>query len=237
MNEIALAAWPTAQSMDGEAVAYGPLGPDEAGARLLGPLDAKRVLVLGAAGATVVALAKAGARLTVAEPDEDVIRASQQACEANGVTAEHLHGSLGELAAVRADSIDLAVGIYSLNGTAELSRVLRQVHRVLRPDQPLVASLPHPALDMLDDAEQPGLANSYGDDRPRSWEHDTVTGSHHSRSLEQLFTELSRASLRVDTVLESTADRIPDGSNRSFWRPAMASVPNTLVLRARKLGV
>ena len=59
------------------------------------------------------------------------------------------HGDLHELAWLRADGIDMALSAYGLATVTDLPRVLRQVHRVLRQEAPLVLSLPHPAIEMV----------------------------------------------------------------------------------------
>ena len=59
------------------------------------------------------------------------------------------HGDLHELAWLRADGIDMALSAYGLASVTDLPRVLRQVHRVLRQEAPLVLSLPHPAIEMV----------------------------------------------------------------------------------------
>ena len=80
------------------------------------------------------------------------------------------HGPLAELAFVRADTIDAALSTYGLATVADLDRVFRQVHRVLRTDRPFVFSLPHPAFVMLDPAGgEPVLRRPWWDTSPVTW--------------------------------------------------------------------
>ena len=164
--------------MSGE-LSYGTGAPDESELRLLGPFAAKRVLVLGChAPAWPAALAREEAKVVAVDPDATRLDAAKRALDAAGVRAE-LHGvDLADLAFVRADTIDAAVAVGSLGAVADLGRVFRQVHRVLRPQSPLVLSLPHPAAALEEG------------------------GSWFDRSLEEIVTALVRSSFAVDALLE-----------------------------------
>jgi hypothetical protein len=55
------------------------------------------------------------------------------------------------------------------------------------------------------------------------------------RSFAALLSSLGRASFRVYTVLEPEPS--PTGPRSSGWTPAMAHLPATLIVRARKQGL
>jgi len=160
---------------------------------------------------------------------------TRERAEREGVRVETHHGPLAELAFVRADTIDAALSTYGLATVADLDRVFRQVHRVLRTDRPFVFSLPHPAFVMLDPAGgEPLLRRAWWDTSPVTWSMG-ATGDEPDRAitLGMLFSALGRAGFAVDTVLEPSADRSDAGD---AWSDAMLWVPPTLVVRARKLG-
>jgi hypothetical protein len=97
-----------------------------------------------------------------------------------------------------------------------------------------VLSFPHPAFAMID-AEDPELKvhRSYWETMPIS-----ADGEHPAdvpRTIAGIFTSLSRANFRIDTVLEPEPTKGDPRSPR--WTEAMATVPATLVIRARKLGI
>jgi SAM-dependent methyltransferase len=117
---------------------------------------------------------------------------------------------LADLAFLRADTIAAAFAEGTLARVEDTDRVFRQVHRVLLPDGPLVITIPHPAAVVLDDGRP------YFDRSP------LPDGRFH-RTIGDLFTSLVRAGFRVDTVIEP----VPDPP---------ASLPRTLVVRARKVG-
>jgi hypothetical protein len=137
---------------------------------------------------------------TLRRPD----RRAREACEREDVKVELHHAPLAELAFVRADTIDACISVYGLATVEDVDRVFRQVHRVLRPELPLVVSLPHPAFAMVDPTEADlRIRRSY-------WESAAVTAvgdewaprADVPRTIAQLFTSLHRANFRIDTVLE-----------------------------------
>jgi len=193
-------------------LSYGPNVPHDGELRLCGDVSAKRVIELGIAPeVNAMALARAGAKAIAVDADPVRIAAGRAAAEAEGVRVEFHLGELGDLGFATSASIDLVVAAGSLHEIEDLSRVLRQVHRVLRPEAPFVVTLPHPITAMLDDTGRT-LERPYGQVP--------------SRTVSDLFTALSRANFRVDVMQEL----FPVGR-------LDAMVPAVLVLRARKLGV
>ncbi|MFN0091987.1 MAG: class I SAM-dependent methyltransferase [Acidimicrobiales bacterium] len=226
-----LAAFPLGDDAPG-AIRYGPAGGDEAALRLLGALDGRRVLVLGCGGGgAAVTLARAGARVIAVDAGAEAVAEAQRVCASAGVKVELAQRDLAELAFVRADSIDVALCIYAIAGVRDLARLFRQVHRVLRQGSGFVFSLPHPALSFLDDAG--AVVRPYWGNEPRPWTLGERRGVDYGYTASELFTALSRANFRVDALLEPPP--APDAAG-PYLRPIFASVPSTLVLRARKVG-
>lgn len=241
---------PTAAAPDGlalptDVVTYGPGLPTEAELRLLGSLEGKRVLDLGCgAGHASVAFARAGAKVIAVDPSPEQLGHAREAADAAEVRIELQQAGSAELAFVRADSIDLVWSAYALAETPDLDRVFRQVHRVLRHEAPIVFTLPHPAFTMLvagaDSLEgatgaAPTPRRSYHESSPYTVDRggDRVTDS--PRTISTVFTSLARANFRVDHLLEPSADR--DDTPDDAWDEAIAWVPPTLIVRARKQGV
>jgi SAM-dependent methyltransferase len=217
---------------------YGPDMPTEADLKLLGDLRGKRVVELGCGGAQCsIAFAKQGATAIGVDNSAEQLAYARRLCATEEVRVELRHADMAELAFLRADSTDLAFSSWSFQFVEDLNRVFRQVHRVLKVGAPLVFSLPHPAYRLVDAgggaAESAGAA-SYFDKAPAGYERAGISFTAYPRTLGDLYMGLTRASYRVDLILEPEPLR---GAPRGpFWRPAMERAPRALIVRARKEG-
>ncbi len=228
-------AAPTGADLPDDAVTYGPDIPGEPSLRLLGDLSGKRVLDLGCgAGSNAIAMARAGARVIAVDEDPDQIGAARRAIDAADVKVELHQAPLAELAFLRAETIDAAISVHSLVTVADVGRVFRQLHRVLRQEHSFVLSVPHPTFALLDpDGPDPlQIRRSAFDEQP--YGPDDARHGTHVRSTGTLFTELGRAGFRVDHVLEPALTGSGGGAH---WARVMRGVPATLILRARKEGI
>ena len=183
---------------------------DEA-VRLLGNQSGKRVLELGCSDAgTAVALAGKGAHVIAVVGEQRRLEQAREEVERAEVKVELHHGDLADLAFIRADTVDAAYSDGALRDVDDIDRVFRNVHRVLKTDSPLVVSLPHPTMELIDEDADPALLirRSYFD------------RSDNRRTVGDLFSSLARAQFSVDQLLE------PEGG----------TLPQTLILRGRKLG-
>ena len=171
--------------------------------RLLGPLDGRRLLELGWSGRAAELAAK-GAHVIVVGAGDAAVGPFPSGVEVRPT-------DMADLAFLRADTVSATFADGTLARVEDLDRVFRQVHRVLQPEGPFAISLPPPAAVVLDE-ERP-----YFDRAP------LADGRFH-RTLGDLFTSLTRAGFRVDTIVEPEPD-------------PPASLPRTLVLRARKVGI
>ena len=188
-------------------ITYAPGVPTEAELRLCGDVAGRRVIELGG-GQNAVALAHQGARVMVVDPSAEQVAAGRQAAEAADVRIEFHQSDLADLGFATSGSVELVLSTTALGDVDDVSRVFRQVHRVLKPGQPFVVAVPHPLTAALEGGEVV-LRRAYGTPPAR-----TVSG---------YFTALQRANFDVDVLLEPV--------------PAGAMVPAALILRARKLGV
>jgi SAM-dependent methyltransferase len=229
--------WPAAADLPTDTILWGPDIPTEAELRLLGHVEGKRILELGCgAGNASIALAMQGARLIAVEESGVQLGHARRQAEAAGVKIEWHQGDLAELAFLRADTVDAAFSVYTLDAVGDIDRVFRQVHRVLRPESPLIVSLPHPGYRVLDPAgAPPTFRRRYLDRTPVRWRSGKRTGHDHPRPVSDLLTSLSRASFRLDTMLEPAP--AGDRAATDLRAPAMEWMPSTLIVRARKEGI
>ena len=112
----------------------------------------KRVIELGG-GSNAVSLARLGARVLVVEPSPEEVTRGRREAEAADVRIEFHESDLADLGFATSGSVDLVISTGSLGHVDDISRVFRQVHRVLRQRQPFVLSLPHPLTAALEGGE------------------------------------------------------------------------------------
>ena len=197
------------------------LGPGDVrglGRRLLGEFNGRRILELGAGRAhTAIAMAAAGARVVAIDPNAKELAKARIAIEAAEVAVELHEAEPFELAFLHADIFDAVVAVHSLAAAPNLGRVFRQVHRVLKPDRPLVFTLPHPISLMTDPDDQSQITSGYAESGH------VGRGMYltHRHTISEVFTLLTRSNFHVDTLLEPTGD---------------GPLPASVVFRARKLG-
>ncbi|MGH9118819.1 MAG: class I SAM-dependent methyltransferase [Acidimicrobiales bacterium] len=221
-------AGPVADDVDLRAVEYGPEIANEAELRLLGHLAGKRVVVLGSGGgAAAVTLAKAGTKVIAVDPSDEQLGYTRRLADREEVKVEQHHGDLAALAFLRADTVDAVLCVYVLGGVPDVDRVFRQVHRILRTEAPFVVSLPHPAYRTIDPSSEPPLLT-------RSYFARGAVGDDAPHTISDLVTGLIRANFRIDTLLEPAPSTT--AAHGPLWTSAMAWLPSTLIIRARKQG-
>lgn len=228
--------YPAGSAFDPSAVRLGPGLTDDSIDRLVGSGEGRRILELGCGdGSNAIALAKQGARVIVVDSSAARLAQARTHADANDVRIEFHHGDLADLAFVRADQIDLCLAVYSLAEVADVSRVFRQVHRVLRTEAPFVISLPHP-LELMAEGDPDGDGVRV---KRSAFDHGRVAVPGGSSTIEahritDIFTALTRSNFRVDALLEPPMDPAAEGG---FANPVHEWVPATVIIRGRKQGI
>jgi len=202
---------------------YSPGAPTERELRLVGGVAGKRVLDLGCGrGGAAIAFAKQGAVVIAVDGSRDRLEQARARAAADEVKVEFREGDLADLAFLRADSVDVVYSADAVGEVDDMARVFRQVERVLRPHAPFVFTYEHPmGLCVGTDGV---VVRSYFDPGPTIEVRGDTSVPLFTRPLSEVFTSLTRAGLRTDTILEPRADG-----------PG-ARVPSTVVWRARKAG-
>lgn len=199
-------------------VSYGATVANDSELRLCGDVQGKRVLELGiGTPSNAVTFAMQGARSMAVDLSAEKIALLRREAEQAEVTVQCHTGDLADLGFATSASVDLVVAANTLHDVDDLSRLLRQVHRVLKPGAPFIISTVHPVAAMFS-ASGPALQQS----------HPTVHNSYGaspSRSMSDLYMTFQRTNFHVDTMHELHAT-----TGRSAMWPA------TLLLRVRKLG-
>jgi SAM-dependent methyltransferase len=194
---------------DALSISYGPGLPGEAELRLCGDVSGRRVVELGGVH-NAVAVASLGGHAIAVSPSADEIARGRELAERAEVRVEFHHADLADLGFATSASVDLVVSAGALGRVDDLARVVRQVHRILKPEMPFVFSVPHPVAGMLEGGEVV-LRRAYGAD---------------GRTISAYYMALFRANFRVETLIEPPPVDHPS-----------SLVPAGLLVRARKEGV
>lgn len=221
-----------------ETVVYAPGGPTEADLRMCGDINGKRVLDLGTGtGANAIAMARQGAHVIAIDRSVPQLTRARKLAATTDIRVEWRECDVADLAFLRADSIDLAFAAGVVGEVEDIDRLLRQVHRVLRPGAAFVFSYDHPmALAVGREGEAPGalplgaleVRRSYFDAQPVEITHDDERIKVWPRTIADVFASLHRAGYRVELLLEPEPGRSSDPG---------PDIPRIIVWRARKEGV
>jgi len=219
-------------------VAFGADLPADDELRLCGDVTGKRVLDLGCgAGENAVVLAGRGAHVIAVDASAGRLAAARRLADTVEARVEWHQCDASDLAFLRADSIDLALATGLIGEVDDLDRLLRQVHRVLRPGAPFVFSFDHPvALCVGRDDAEPGSLPLGAREVRRSWfDAGPSPIRRHGesmrvipRTISAVFASLHRAGYRTEVLLEPEPIRSEDPG---------PSLPTTVIWRARKEGV
>ena len=219
-------------------VQYGPDLPTEAELRLCGDLSGRRVLDIGCgSGENAVTMASQGAHVIAIDVSRAQIALGKRLAETAEIRVEWHESDAADLAFLRADSIDLALSTGVVDEIEDFDRLLRQVHRVLRPGSAFVFSHEHPMrLAVGRDGAAPGalplgrleVRRSYFDPAPIDVTCEDEPIQMWPRTIADVFSALHRAGYRVDALLEPEPVRSSD--------PGPAA-PTSIIWRARKDGL
>ena len=128
-----------------EYVTYGEAVPNDDELGLLGDVSGgRRVIELGIADNNSIALAQRGAKAIAVDPDPERLTNLRVAAGDADVSVECHEGDLGDLGFAPSGTIDVVLAVHTLDDVDDLGRILRQVHRVLKPGAPFVLVLDHP---------------------------------------------------------------------------------------------
>jgi 2-polyprenyl-3-methyl-5-hydroxy-6-metoxy-1,4-benzoquinol methylase len=195
-------------------VRYGTSVADDSELRLCGDVRGKRVVELGiSAPSNAVALAIAGARALAVDPSAERIAQVRKQAEEAEVTVQCHQSEVADLGFLTSASVDLVIAAHTLEDVEDLARLLRQIHRVLKPESAFIMAGQHPIAAMLATiGGQQVVQHAYG------------SGS--ARTISDVFMALQRTNFRIDVMHE-----LPSLSARH------PMTPSVLVIRAKKLGV
>lgn len=217
---------------------WGPEGLDEESAGLLGPVDGRRVLEVGAGAAQCSRWLRAhGAAAVACDLSWAQLAHAAELDRTAGTPGGRVPTVQADAPALpfRADAFDLACSAYgALPFVADLVAVHREVARVLRPGGRWVFSVTHPVRWAFPDVPGPAglaVAHSYFDRTPyvETRADGQVTYAEFHRTLGDHVRALGAAGLRLVDLVEP---EWPDGSEHVWggWSPLRGRlIPGTAV--------
>jgi SAM-dependent methyltransferase len=163
-------------------ISYGHAIPGDAELRLCGDVDgSKRAVELGVSEwFNSIEFARAGAKAIAVDPDPERVAELRRRADAANVSVQCLAGDIADLGDITSATCDVVVAVHTMLDVDDLGRLLRQVHRILKPSMPFVIAMPHPFNEV-------SSAHPYG------------TGT---RTVGDWFTALGRSNFRVDQMKE-----------------------------------
>ncbi len=169
-------------------IIYGSGIPGDAELRLCGDVrDGARAVELGVSPwGNAITFASGGAKAIAVDPDATRLADVRRRAEQAEVTVQCLQTDLADLGDITSGTCDVVVAAQTLGDVDDLSRLLRQVHRILKPSMPFVISTPHPYAAVT--AEVP-----YGNG---------------DRTVGEWFVALGRSNFRIDQLVELGASNV-----------------------------
>lgn len=171
-------------------ISYGNGIPDEAELRLCGNISTgSRAVELGVSQSlNSLAFAAEGAKAIAVDPDPATIADLRARADAAEVSVQCHTTDLADLGEITSATCDVVLAAHTIGKIDDLGRLLRQVHRVLKPTMPLVIAVTHPF----------------------STATEVVPYGTTSRTIGDWFTSLSRANFVVDQIREvGRVDAVP----------------------------
>jgi SAM-dependent methyltransferase len=161
---------------------FGPGAANDDELRLCGDVsEGRRAVELGISRwYNSVAFARAGAKSIAVDTDADLIAETRRRAAEAEVPVQCLQSDLADLGDIASGSCEVVLAVQTLGEVDDLGRLLRQVHRILKPSMPFVVSMAHPYARI--DTEHP-----YGSGE---------------RTVGSWFTALTRANFHVDQIYE-----------------------------------
>ncbi len=136
-------------------IKFGPGAPDDDELRLCGDVsDGRRAVELGISPwYNSIAFARAGAKSIAVDTDAERIAETRKRASAAEVPVQCLETDLADLGDIASTSCEVVLAAHTIGEVDDLGRLLRQVHRILKPSMPFVLSMPHPFAGV--DADHP----------------------------------------------------------------------------------
>jgi SAM-dependent methyltransferase len=221
---------------------YGPLCADERQLGLLGEVRGKRIVELGCGdGKSLLYLHKHGAEeLCGLDLSGEQIANAKALCEEHDFEASLHQAPMEANPGIPEEHFDIALSLYALGWSVDLSASLDRIASYLRPGGILVFSWEHPVFRCLKSRGQElVMQHSYSDEGPiesMSWNGGPIVM--HARKLSTFLNAIIASGLRIEHVIEAdlheSEDGLRDYPRRWYSKDRAKLMPTTVIIKASK---
>ncbi|WNQ09623.1 class I SAM-dependent methyltransferase [Paenibacillus aurantius] len=219
---------------------YGMYAPSEEELNFLGDLKGKVILEVGCgSGHTLEYMARAGAgELFGVDLSTAQLESAKKVNSQFNIPITLIESPMEELKGVPRNYFDIAISIYALGWTVNLSKTLSNIFDALKPGGVFVFSWEHPVHSLLEYRDgKLVFKRSYveeGYEKHESWR--TVSIVMHYRKLSTYINGLIKAGFIIDQVVEET--RIPENDtgepNQWYSAEKARTLPPDLIIKSHK---
>lgn len=241
-------------------VHWGPLCPSEEELRLLGDVDGKRIIEIGAgAGQNSIVLAKQGAIATAYDISKEQLKHGKRLAKEQKVKVNFARGDFQELREhFNPNSFEVAISAYALqycNTLESMNKTFKQIHEILIPKGIFVFSLDHPVrtIGYWEEGTDRFVLDNYFDRSQKEWDYSfpetgvsaRMSGSF--RTVSDIVNGVLQAGFRLEQILEPEPVKQDDNSQfgiNSRYGPQnkrdpysfdnLSRIPGTLIVKARR---
>ena len=183
-------------------------------------------------------MAKQGARVTGIDQSESQLKLARELARRNRVNINFIRGSFQNLSRLEANAFDIAFSAFAFQYSPDLTKLFKQVYRILRKGGIFVFSLDHPFFNLLD-PKTLTPRRSYFKTGRYTEKTNSLDFVGYNHTIQELFNPLAEAGFVVERIIE------PDSRIRykkdpwyGLWEMytprIMNIVPPTIIFKARK---
>ena len=240
---------------------WGPLCPPEEDLRLLGDINGRRIIEVGAgAGQNSIVLAKQGAIATAFDISKEQLEHGKSLAKKQKVKVNFVRGDFQELRKhFEKDSFEIAMSAYALqycNTLNSMNLTFQQIYEILAPRGIFVFSLDHPVrtIGQWDKQTDKFFLDNYFDRSQKEWDYGfpetgvsaKMRGSF--KTVSDIVNGVIQAGFRLEKILEPEPVKQDDntqfGVNSRYGLKSkedpysvdhLSRIPGTLIIKAEKV--
>lgn len=210
---------------------YGPGVPDESKLKIIGPVKGKKVLELGCGGGqSSVAFAKKGAKVIGMDISKNQINFATKLAKKNKVYVDFRLGDFQNLSKIKPKSQDIVFSAWAFLYSPNISKLFKEVNRVLKKGGLFVFSQDHPFFYCFKNKKLEIKQSYFKSGRVKDGYFIAFR-----RTTSEIFNALKDANFDVERILE------PYSGGENLWkdekyfsRKKISMIPTTIIFKTRK---